>query len=896
MQRTTPKAGSLARTRAALRIFLTRALGLLGRHRSDPDLDEEMRFHLEMEAEECRRGGLSLDEARNEARRRFGGLEQNKEAWRDQRSLPGVESWLKDLGLAVRTLRRSPGFALFAVLSLALGIGANIAIFTVFQALVLRPFSYPEPERLVSVWETMTWQGDATRGSVSWPNLRDWRHENAVFEAIGAYSVGGVLLSREDETVRVPAAHVEADVFRVANVRPALGRTLSPAEHEAGQHRVVVLSHGLWSRVFAADRGVLGRTIDINGAVHTIVGVMPEGFQFPPRSAAELWTPLVIPSGMASERRSHWLQVVARLTPGTSVSAAQAAMTGVAKRLEALYPENRTRGVSIIPLHLEAVRGAAGMLVVLMGAVGLILLLACANVAHLVLARAGARRRELAVRIALGAGRWRVVRLLSAEAFVLAVAGGLTGLAAARWALDALLVYAADYLPQGVPVGIDGGVLGACVALTLVSAILSGVIPALRASQVDLLTTLKDAGPTAGTRHARSHNVLMISEVALSIVLAAGAVLLLRSLAALTRLDLGFRPESVLTMRIELPDARFDDRREIVRFYERTLEDVRRVPGVRAAGLTSVLPVQPTMWNGNLTIAGRPADPPGREPAAEYRIVSPEYFRAMGISIVKGRAFRNEDDASGERVVIVNRRLAERYFPDGNVLGRRIAFGLKPKPDAWMTIVGVSGDVREFAVSRPVPTVTFVPPSQVVEVPKGMSLVVHTSVPPETLAETIQHRIRALDPGVATYQVRTMERIVTDSVAGTRFLSRLLTAFGALAIALALVGVYGVMSYLVSRRRHEMGVRLALGARPGAVGRLVLWNALRLAAGGAALGVVWSAMLGFGLRRFVIGITVLDPVTHAGVVAGVLALVVVGSAVPAWHASRVDPVLTLRDE
>jgi len=879
-----------------LRIFAQRVLGLFRKGRLDSALDEELRAHLELEAEELQRQGLPADEARYAARRRFGGIEQTKEAWRDQRSLPGVEAWLKDLKLAVRTLGRSPGFTLFAVLSLALGIGANTAMFTVFRAMVLRPFDYPNPERLVAVWETLAWQGEPIWGSVSYPNLTDWRAENSVFEAIAAYGTGGVLLSRDEETMRLPAAHLEAEVFRVAKVGPALGRTILPEDNRAGQHRVVVLSHGLWTRLFAADPAAIGRTVEVNGADHTIVGVMPDGFQFPPRSPVQLWTPLVIPRGSSSERRSHWLQVVARLRPGVSPSTAQANMDEIAGRLRERYAENATRGAVVRSFHVQTVRDTARVLVVLLGAVGLILLLACANVAHLVLARVGARRRELAVRIAMGASRWRIVRLLSAEVIVLAVAGGLAGLALSEWARRALLLYAADYLPAGVPVEIDGAVLATCLAFSIGSAVLAGVVPAVRASGVDPVSMLKEAGPSAGARLGRSRSFLLSSEVALSVVLVIGAVLLLRSLAEATRIDVGFRPAPVLTMQVVLPEERFGDRHSITRFYDRALLELAGVPGVRSAGFVSLLPIQSTVWNGSISIEGRPPDAPGREPGAEYRIVSPDYFAAMGIPVVEGRAFGANDVIGSERVVIVNRRLAERYFPDGKALGRRIAEGLTPAPDRWMTVVGVVGNVLDFGLSRPTPTVMYVPVSQTADVPATMSLVVRAAVPPQTLSETVQRRIRSIDLGVGIFLARTMERVLSDSIAGTRVLSRLLSLFGALAIALALVGVYGVMSWLVSCRRHEIGVRIAVGAARGRVAGFVLGNAVRIAVGGALVGTGLAVVLGFGLRRFVVGISVVDPVTFLGAVAGVLLVVVVASVVPAWRAARVDPVLALRDE
>jgi len=882
----------------SLRTLGSRFLALFRKRRLEEELDAELRFHLVMETEQNLRRGMSPEEARHAAVRSFGGVEQTKEAWRDRRGLPRVEEWLRDLRFAARTLAGSPGFAVFAVLSLALGIGANTAIFTVVRALVLRPLPYPEPGGLVKLWESLTWQGRSNAyGTVSVANLQDWREQNQVFEEVAAFRPEGANLTHGENTLRVVATYVEGGVFRIMGVKPLLGRTILPEESAAGRDRVAVLSHGLWERAFGADPDLVGEKIQINGAAHTVVGVMPWGFQFPPRTSTELWTPLVFSARLQAERGSHWLEVIARLKPGVSWRAAQRNMDEIAGRLARLYPDtNATRGVTVHPLHLETVRETAQILLVLSGAVGFILLLACANVAHLVLARATGRHRELAVRVALGAGRWRVVRLLLAESVVLAAAGGTAGFFAARWFLDALLALAREQMPEGIPVEADAAVLWFCVIASLFAATLAGLIPALRVSQIDLGAALKDAGGPAGTALRRNRSLLMVWEVALALVLAIGALLLIRSLRVLNRFDHGFQTERVLTMKLALPEIRYATPAEAIAFHEGLLEEVRAIPGVSSAGLINYLPIQSWRETRSFTIPGRETPPPGHEPAAGLRRVSAGYFEAMGIPLLAGRYLRRDDAAGRQPVALISRLTAERYFPGENPVGRSIRYGLKPGEGELTTIVGMVGDIRERGVYRPVPTVVYLPYGQADWPQKFMSLVLRASVEPGTLTSTLRQLVRKRDPEAAVFLVKTMEQVVSESVAGTRLLSRLLTIFSLLALALAAVGVYGVMSYLVTQRTHEIGVRMALGAGRREVVRMVLARGLRNAISGTALGLMWTGLMSVALRRFVIGIGAIDPWTYLSAVLGILALVVVASGWPAWRASRVDPLIALHNE
>jgi putative ABC transport system permease protein len=882
-----------------LKMFLSRFLALFRKPELEEELDTEVRFHLEMETAENLRRGMTPEEARYAALRQFGGVDQAKESWRDRCWLPQVDQWVRDLRFGARSLARSPGFVTFAVLSLALGIGLNTAIFTMLRALVLQPLPYPEPWGLVKVYESMIWQGQSTYGSgVSVPNLEDWREQNRVFEDLAGFAYEGANLTHQDGAMRLMAAEVEPGVFPIMRIPPLVGRTFLPEENVPGADRVVVLSHGLWERSFGADRGIVGQKLSINGAAHTVVGVMPPGFRFPPRSAAELWTPLAFSERMRTDRGSHWVQVIARLKPGVSWVAAQLDMSEIARRLEKQHPDtNATRGVGVFPLHAETVRAMAQVLMVLAGAVGFVLLLACANVAHMVLARAVGRRRELSVRMALGAGRWRIVRLLTLESVLLAAAGGVAGYFGGRWCLDALLAFTRDQLPAGVVVTPDTTTIWFCVLASLISALLAGLIPALRVSRVDLQSALKEAGSSAGTALRRNRSVLMVWEVALALVLAVGALLLMRSLRLLNNFDLGFQPERVLTMKLELPGTRYPKREEAVAFYDRLLEQVRAVPGVSSAGAINFLPVQ---FSGNaslsFTIQGRDASPPGHEPSAEHRLVTPGYFQTMGIPLVAGRYLTEEDRVSGQRVVVLSRQTAERYFPNENPVGRSIRYITKVWEADWLTVVGVVGDVRTSGVYRPTPTVIYVPYGQSEWPWSSTSLVLRSQLEPAQLAATVRRLVREKDPDAAVLLVKTMESVVSDSVAGTRFLSRLFTIFSALALVLAVVGVYGVMSHLVSQRTHEIGVRMALGASRGEVLRLVLARGLRNALTGTLLGLGCTVMASFAMRHFLIGIGVVDFWTYLTAASGIIAVAVVASYVPAWRASRVDPLVALRDE
>jgi predicted permease len=878
-----------------LKTLIGRIRALFDRPRLEDELEREVSFHLEMEEAENIRRGMTAEEARCAARRSFGGVDVAKEAWRDRRWLPQVDQWLREARLGLRFLARSPGFVAIAVLSLALGIGANTAIFAALRALVVQPLPYPEPHGLVKLWEAAVWQGHATTTSVSVPNLRDWREQSRSFEGMAAFSVEGANLGHRDGAIRLLASQVEPGVFPILRTEPLAGRVFLPEEGESGATAVVVLSYGLWERSFNSDRGIIGQTIAVNGTAHTVVGVMPAGFHFPPRTAAELWTPLAFGEAWHQDRGSHWVQVIARLKPGVSWVSAQLELNEIARRLEKQYPKtNATRGARVEALHLETVRATAQVLIVLAGAVGFVLLLACANVAHLVLARGAGRRRELAVRLALGASRWRVVRLLTMESLLLAAAGGVAGFIGGRWCLDAMVALAGDEMPPGVTVALDASTVWFCAFASLGSAVLAGLVPALRLSRVDVSASLKEAGSSSAGALRSHRSFLMVSEVALALVLAAGALLLVKSLRVLNRIDFGFRPERVLTMKISLPEHGYSKPAKGRAFFRELTDQIRAMPGVSSVGTVNFLPVQFCCANLMFSIDGRADAPLGSEPAAELRVVDNGYLQTMGIPLVVGRYLNEGDRAASTNVVLISRRTADEYFPNENPVGRSIRYGLKRKDG--VTIVGVVGDVRDRGVYRGPSTVIYEPHEQSDWPWTNVSVVVRSSLEPTTLANAVTRLVRGRDPNAAMFLVKTMHRVVSDSVAGTRLLTKLLTVFGALALLLSVAGVYGVMSHLVSQRTHEIGVRMALGAGRGEVVRMVLarglWNALV----GASLGLGLTFMASAGLRAFVIGIHVVDVSTYLQAVAGIIAAALVASGLPAFRAARVDPLIALRDE
>src|SRR5262245_37426077 len=802
-----------------------------------------------------------------------------------------MQTILQDLRYGLRMLAKKPSFTAVAVFTLALGIGANSTIFSVVNAVLLRPMPLEDPDRLIKIWETFLPSG---QGTASIPNLKDWREHNTVFNGIAAYQSSSFNLRGQDSPERLQGSAVSTNFFDVVGVRPRLGRAFQTREDEPGRNRVALLSHRLWQRAFGGDAGVVGKDIPLNGENYTVIGVMPPEFRFPSR-LTELWVPLDIPPNLIDSRDNHFLYTLARMKPGVSLEQAREQMVTIAKRLEQQYPDSQTgRSVFLIPLQEETVRNIRPALLALMFAVGFVLLIACANVANLLLARATSRRKEIAVRTALGAGRLRLVRQLLTESLVLAVAGGALGLAMAKWGVEALLVVAANFLPRASEVGLDWSVAAFTTALSLLTGVFFGLLPALQSSRVDLQSALKEGAGAGGLQTNWLRGALVVVEVAATLALLIGAGLLIKSFIRLYETDLGFKSENVLTMSLSLPKAKYPDSKSAAAFHQKLLERVASLPGARSAGVTNYLPLQQWGFNGGITIEGQGAYEPGRAPLAEFRAVSPDYFRTLSVPLVSGRFFTAQDQSNSAPVVIVNQALAKTSLRGEDPIGKRVrAIG-----SGWRTVVGVVGAVRESGVSRSAIAAIFLPITQAVYAPltQTMSLTVLTDAEPEALISAVRNAVKEIDPAQPVFNVKTMETVVADSVSDRRLNMLLLGIFAAVALTLAVIGIYSVMSYTVSQHTREIGIRMALGARPMDVLKLVVGHGMGLTFVGVGIGVAGA----FGLTRLMAtllyGVTATDPLTFAVVSALLVIVALLACCVPARRATKVDPLVALRQE
>jgi putative ABC transport system permease protein len=803
-----------------------------------------------------------------------------------------MQTFWQDLRYGLRMLAKKPGFTAVAVFTLALGIGANSAIFSVVNGVLLRPMPLEDPDRLIKIWESLPSGG---YGTASAPNLKDWREQNTVFNGVAAYTLSSLNLRGQDSPERLSGAAVSSNFFDVVGVRPRLGRAFQAGEDEAGRNHVALLSHRLWQRAFGGDAGVVGKDVLLNGESYTVVGVMPPEFRFPSR-LIEVWVPLVIPPDQVNNRGNHWMFTLARLKPEAGFEQAREQMGVIAKRIEQQYPDSQAgRSVFLIPLQEETVQGIRPALRALMFAVGFVLLIACANVANLLLARATSRRREIAVRTALGAGRLRLVRQLLTESLLLAAAGGALGLAMAKWGVEALLVMAQNFLPRSNEVGLDWRVATFTAALSLLTGVFFGLIPALQSSRVDLQSALKDgAGAGGGAQTNWLRSALVVMEVAATLVLLIGAGLLIKSFIRLYETDLGFKAEKVLTMSLALPLAKYPDVQAAAAFHQKLVDRVASLPGARAAGVINYLPLQQWGFNGGIAIDGQGPYEPGRGPLAEFRAISPDYFRTMGVPLISGRSFTPQDQSNSAPVVIVNQALAQRYLSGQDPIGKRI----RSVGNNWRTVVGVVGDVRQSGVTQLARAEVFVPVTQAIwtSLTQTMSLAVRAEAEPGALISAVRNAVKEIDPAQPVFNVKTMEAVVADSVSDRRLNMLLLGIFATVALTLAVTGIYSVMSYTVSQSTREIGVRMALGARPMDVLKLVAGQGMSLTFAGVVLGVAGA----FGLTRLMAtllyGVTATDPLTFAIVSALLVIVALLACLLPARRATKVDPMVALRNE
>jgi putative ABC transport system permease protein len=805
----------------------------------------------------------------------------------------------QDLRYGLRVLAKKPAFTIIAVITLSLGIGANTAIFTVVNAALLRGLPYHEPERLVHLWETNPHENSHQR-EASYPDYLDWQ-ANQVFAGMAGYGGGGgfVLEGREANEL-VVAGRVTANFFAVLGVQPVLGRTFQEGEDQPGAARVVVLSYGGWQRLFGGDQQVLGQTLMLSGNPYTVVGVLPPSFQFAPRGTAEIWTPLV-PNEMQRTRRfQHWVNVVARLKPGISVEQAQTGIQLIAQRIASEYPDSHANTtIVLVPLQEQFVGRLKPLLLTLLGAVGFVMLIACANVANLCLVRAAVRQKELAIRAALGAGRLRLLRQMLVESVLLSLLGGAAGLLLARWGVDALIAAIPaeqlNFMPYLRGLSLDSRILFFTFALSVLTGVVFGLAPAWQAAKLDLQGVLKEGGRTAGgITRGRLRNLLVVSELALAVVLLVGAGLMMKSLTRLLKVDPGFNPHNLLTFGISLP-ARYDNDQKIAAFHQELLTRLEAMPGIAGAGTVGVLP----LIGGNTTRfypAGKPKPAPGQEIEANLRDVSTGYFRVVGVPLTVGRYFTERDDAKAPGVIIVNQTLAHLVFPQQNAVGQRLIFpGYETQP---FEIVGVVGDERVNGLDARITPVVYYPYLQDSPLGPASTLVVRTKGDPVSFSNAIRSECRALEPGITIFEVRTMEQIIANTPATfmRRYPALLIGLFAVLALLLASVGIYGVISYTVSQQTHEIGVRIALGAQRRDVLRLVLSHGMLLALIGVGGGLVAALALTRLLQGLLFGVTATDPATFAGVAVLLLTVALLACYLPARRATKVDPLVALRYE
>src|SRR5271157_118833 len=878
---------------------------LLSRRRVYGDLSAEIQEHLEEKIDELVAGGMSREDAIHAARREFGNVtlleERSREVWR----WPSVEDFFMDVRYGLRVLRRNPGFAATAILTLALGIGATTAIFSVVDTVMFKPLPFPTADRLVRVRSVIAATG---HGAVaSYPDYLDWRARNHVFESMAVFRTNDFTLIGPREPLHLQGAVVSAQVFSLLGVTPALGRSFLPEEDNpaaAAGADPVILSYVLWQREFGADASVLGRTLQLGDQPFTVVGVMPPAFHFPILGEpVELWTTIAVDArgganAMAAQRGAHYLDVIGLLKPGVKLQRAQAEMAAIASALNKQYPENKPRTVGIVP-EVEGLIGPIRTpLLVLLAAVGCVLLIVCVNVANLLLARATERHKEMALRAALGASRRRAIRQLLTESVGLGLLGGGLGLALAVASLRVLVRLIPADIPRLTAIGLDARLLCFALLISLAAGILFGLAPALRVAKMSLTESLNETGRGSGSggkEHSGLRSALVVSEVSLAVVLLLGAGLLIQSFLRLIRVDPGFDPHHVLTFQLDTPAEK--QGAQVPAFFRDVVTQISALPGVSSASAVASLPLTGDNISSSIEIEGEPT-PMGSRPSADFNAVEPNYFRTLGISLVAGRDFTERDDSKSTPVVIVNRTLAQRFFPNQDPIGKHVRPGIGngygPGEPPMREIVGVIGDVKQSDLGSEAAPEVYAPLAQ--SPFYTMLMVVRTANDPRSLVEAARRQVASLDRNTPIYHAETLDQYFSESVAVPRFISLLLAGFAGVALLLACLGIYGVIAYIVVRRTREIGIRMALGARKGDVLRMVIGEGLRPALTGVVIGIIGALKLTRLLSGLLYGVKPTDPVTFAAVALILTGVALLASYIPARRATNVDPTVALRYE
>lgn len=875
-----------------------RLIVLLKRRQLDRDLRDEFAFHLTMREEQNRERGVSADEARYAARREFGSTTGLQERTRDMWTFASLESFWQDARYALRVLRAKPAFTAVGVLTLAVGIGANSAVFSVVYSVLLKALPYRQEQRLVMIWETKANQG-RDHNVVSPANFLYWRDHSICFEQMATFFDDTSTLTGEGDPEEIPSQGVSTNLFSLLGISPILGRDFSSDEGRRGQNHVVLLSYGLWQRRFGSDPAAVGKTIRLDGESFLVAGVMPPGVSLftlqgsLTGKVAQLWWPYGWRTEDATPR-GRWMTAIGRLKPGASLTQAETEMNGLVASFTKLYPDFETGwGVNLVPVHDDLSSAMRPTLLVLLGAVGFVLLITCANVSNLLLSRASSREREIAVRSALGASRWRLLRQSLTESLVLAILGGALGILGARWTLSAIVLLIPKTLHMG-SVQLDWRMVAFAAGISLLTGLVFGLAPALNTVRTGIGDALREAGRSeTGVRGHHIRNVLAVAQISLSLLLLAGAGLLLRSFAKLSSVDPGFNSRNLLTLRVSLPSVKYSKPPQYIAFFQQLLEQVRALPAVQAATIDNSFPLTGMTPGTDFAIAGKPTPPRGQDRLTEVQLVGSDFFRTLQIPLLRGRTFSDQEETVESHVVIVSESLARQYFPGEDPLGQNIRIDMKDQND-FSEIIGVVADVKRQGLdTTPVP-MSYWPHA---ELPfSSMMLAVRTDGDPVAKVAAIRAVVQRMDPDLPLSDVATMDRTVDDSVARQHFVAILVAVFAGIASFLAAIGIYGVVAHAVSLRTREFGIRMALGAGQRDVWSLVFRLALAISGIGVALGLAGTVALTPLLRGLLFGVGPHDPVTIAGVAAFLMAVALAACWIPAHRATRVDPTEALRYE